>query len=118
MSGRRAERVSELMRDAIAEMLLREVKDPRIGLVTITRVAVTDDLRHARVFFSCIGDETVQERSLAGLRSASGFIKTQVMRRLKLRYAPEIIFAFDPSLQEAERLSNLLRGEGKADDET
>ncbi|HVM95445.1 MAG TPA: 30S ribosome-binding factor RbfA [Candidatus Acidoferrales bacterium] len=109
MSSRRVERVSESVREAIAEMLVSEVKDPRIGFVTITGAAISDDLRHARVLFSCIGDQNARDRTLAGLRSASGFMKTQLMRRLKLRYAPEIIFQFDPTIAEAERLAALLR---------
>ena len=70
MSGRRPERVAEAIRDVIAEMLLREIKDPRIGMVTLTSVELTDDLRHAKVYFSCVGDEAARERSLHGLRSA------------------------------------------------
>lgn len=115
MSSRRVERVSEAVREAIAEMLLREVKDPRIGFVTVTGVSLTDDLRHARVFFSCMGDELARQQTLAGLRSAGGFMKAQLMRRLKLRYAPEIVFQFDPSVAEAERLAGLLRDAQKGD---
>lgn len=116
MTGRRVERVGEAVREAIAEMLLREVKDPRIGMVTLTAAALTDDLRHCKVYFSCVGDEAARARSLAGLRSASGFIKTQVMRRLQLRYTPELTFVFDPSIAEAERLAGLLR-DSKSGDE-
>ena len=62
------------MRDAIAGMLLREIKDPRVGMVTLTTVQLTDDLRHAKVYFSCVGYAAVRDRSLQGLRSAAGFI--------------------------------------------
>ncbi len=109
MSVRRAERVGEAVREVIADMLVREIKDPRIGMVTLTTVELTDDLRHARVFFSCVGDAAARERSLHGLRSAAGFIRAQVTRRLKLRYAPEIIFQFDPSVEAADRLTSLLK---------
>ena len=109
MSVRRAERVGEAVREVIADMLVREIKDPRIGMVTLTTVELTDDLRHAKVFFSCVGDAATRERSLHGLRSAAGFIRAQVTRRLKLRYAPEIIFQFDPSLEAADRLATLLK---------
>lgn len=109
MSGRRPERVSDLLRATIADLLAREVKDPRIGMVTLTAVEMSPDLKHARVFFSCLGDENAQQRSLAGLRSASGYIKGHAARLLGLRFAPELTFIFDPSLERAERLSALLR---------
>lgn len=118
MSGRRSERVGESMRQAIAEMLLRDVKDPRVGFVTITRVLLTDDLRRARVLFSCVGNDAVRARSLAGLQSAAGYVKAQLFRRLKLRYAPELNFVFDPGLAEAEHLIALLRSQAPADGES
>jgi ribosome-binding factor A len=108
MSGRRAERVGEAIRAAIAEMLVREIKDPRVGMVTLTTVQLSADLRHAKVYFSCIGDAAVRDRSLAGLRSAAGFIRAQLTRRLQLRVAPEITFVFDPTLDHAGRLASLL----------
>jgi len=97
------------MRAAIAEMLLRDINDPRVGLVTLTTVELTDDLKHAKVYFSCVGDQAEHQRSLQGLRSAAGFIRAQITRRLQLRYAPELSFVFDPSIEEAERLATLLR---------
>lgn len=109
MTVRRAERVGEAVREVIAEMLVREIKDPRIGMVTLTTVELTDDLKHAKVYFSCVGDQGLRERSLEGLRSAAGFIRVQVARRLKLRYSPELIFQFDPSLETADRLAALLK---------
>jgi ribosome-binding factor A len=116
MSGRRAERVGEAIREAIAGMLLREIKDPRIGMITLTAVELSDDLRHAKVYFSCLGDEAAHQRSLSGLRSAAGFIKAQLTRRLKLRYAPELAFIFDPSVERANRLAGLLK-DGPSKDE-
>ena len=104
------------MRAVIAELLLREIKDPRIGMITLTTVEVTDDLRNAKVYFSCVGDASVRERSLSGLRSASGFIRAQVTRRLQLRYAPDITFVFDPSVEVADRLATLLKDVGPKDD--
>lgn len=106
---RRTDRVADALQGLIAELLLREIKDPRIGLVTITGVRVSPDLRHARVFFSTLGDADTHEQALAGLRSAAGFMRSQVARRLDLRVAPQLAFEFDPSLEQAERLSRLLR---------
>jgi len=104
------------MRDTIAELLARDVKDPRVGFVTITRVLLTDDLRHARVLFSCLGDAAQREKSLAGLRSAAGFIKSQMTRRLKLRFAPELVFVYDSSLQDSDRMGRILRQEVLSDE--
>lgn len=116
MSARRADRVAEAVREVIAELLLRDIKDPRIGMITLTTVELTDDLKHGRVYFSCVGDEAARERSLRGLRSAAGFIKSQVTRRLKLRHAPELTFVFDPSLEVADRVATLLKNARSGDD--
>lgn len=107
--SRRTDRVADAVRQAIAELLLRDVKDPRIGMITITGVRMSPDLRHARVFFSRLGDAAEREQSLAGLRSASGFFRSHVTKMLGLRVAPEIVFEFDPGLEHAERMSRLLR---------
>ncbi len=115
--SRRPHRVGDAIHHAIAEMLLREVKDPRIGMVTVTGVRVSADLRHARVFFSVIGDETVRARSLAGLESARGYIRSHLSRHLKLRVAPEIQFELDPSFEQAEVVSRLLRDQSEEPDE-
>lgn len=109
MSGRRADRVAEAVREVIAELLLRDIKDPRIGMVTLTTVEFADDLKHARVYFSCVGDAALRERSLRGLRSAAGYIRSQVTRQLKLRHAPDLTFLFDPSLEIADRVATLLK---------
>jgi ribosome-binding factor A len=106
---RRTDRVGEALQALVAELLLREIKDPRIGLVTITGVKVSPDLRHAKVYFSTLGDEAQRAQSLKGLTSAAGFIRSQVARQLNLRVAPQIAFEFDSSLEQAERLSRLLK---------
>jgi ribosome-binding factor A len=116
MSIRRADRVADQIRAAIADLLLREIKDPRVGMVTITAVEVTDDLRHARVFFSLLGDHAAQDRSLAGLRSAAGFIRREVAHRLQLRYAPELSFQLDSGPERAQRLTDLLHEHDPDDD--
>jgi len=115
--SRRTERVGEAVQALIAELLLREIKDPRIGLVTVTAVKVSPDLRHARVYFSCLGDAARRAETLRGLTSAAGFMRTQVARSLKLRVAPEIVFEFDPSLELSERISRLLKDPPPRDSE-
>ena len=99
-------------------MLLRDIKDPRIGMITLTAVALSPDLKHAKVFFSCVADEAGRQRSLSGLRSAAGFIKAQVARRLKLRFAPEITFLFDATVEEADLLATLLKDAASPKDGT
>jgi ribosome-binding factor A len=113
MAARRADRVADSVRAAVAELILRELKDPRIGLVTITAVEMTDDLKHARIFFSVVGDEDARRRSLAGLQSAAGFLRREVGRRLQLRYAPELTFRLDPTPERAQRLTDLLHSTNK-----
>ena len=115
---RRTDRVGEAIQSLVASLLVRDIKDPRIGLVTITGVRVTPDLRHARIFFSCLGDDEQRLRSLRGLRSAAGFVRGQVARQLNLRVAPEIVFEFDPTLEQAERLSRLLKDSPPTDDQS
>ena len=106
---RRTDRIAEALQELIADLLLREIKDPRVGLVSVTGVKVSPDLRHARVFFSCLGDDIQRAQSLRGLTSAAGFVRSQVARKLNLRVAPEIAFEFDPSLEQAERIARLLK---------
>lgn len=106
---RRTDRVAEALQELVADLLLRQIKDPRIGLVTITGVKVTPDLRHARIFFSRLGDDAQRAQSLKGLTSAAGFVRSQVARKLSLRVAPEIVFEFDPGLEQAERVARLLK---------
>ncbi len=114
MAVRRADRVADEIRAAVAELLVRELKDPRIGMVTVTAVELSDDLRRARVFFSVVGDEAARQRSLAGLRSATGFVRREVAQRLRLRIAPEIVFLLDPGPERAQRLAELLRAAGRS----
>jgi len=106
---KRAERVADLIKREISEMLIRGIKDPRIGLVTITRVSLSDDLKVAKVYFSVLGEEEDRQRNLRGLNSAKGFIKREMGKRIHLRYMPEIIFKFDPSLEYADHINRLIK---------
>jgi ribosome-binding factor A len=114
---RRTSRVADEIQGAIAELLLREIKDPRVGMVTLTGVKLSPDLRHARVYFSVLGDRTERERSLAGLKSATGFIRARIARRLQLRVAPEVVFEFDPTLEQVDRVARLLKDSSSEDPE-
>lgn len=110
MDFKRADRVGDLIRTEIADILLRKIKDPRVGFATMTRVEVSDDLKHAKVFFSVLGGEKEKKETLRGLRSAVSFIRGELGRRLKLRYTPEIVFIFDESIERGAKMLDTLRG--------
>jgi len=96
-----------LIRQQLAETLLHELKDPRVGYVTVTEVRLSKDLGHARVFVSIYGDREQRERSLAGLRAASGFLKSRLGHALKLRCLPTLDFCLDDTLDVAERIAGV-----------
>lgn len=109
MPAKRTDRVGALLKVALAELLLREVKDPRVRMVTVTGVDLSPDLKHARVFVSALGDEEARARSLAGLASARAYLQSHAGRRIGLRYTPELRFELDPSFDAGERVEQLLR---------
>lgn len=106
---RRADRIAEAVQEKVADLLRLRIKDPRIGFVTITGVEVSADLRHARVFYSVVGDEAARASTQRGLDSATGFIQGEVGRRLRLRFTPTIEFRFDPSIERGDRIERLLK---------
>jgi ribosome-binding factor A len=106
---RRADRVAEGIREEVARFLADGVKDPRIvGLVTVTAVDVTQDLRHARVFVSVLGSEEQRRATFEGLASLAAHLRARVARTLRLRFAPELEFRHDPSVERASRIETLL----------
>jgi ribosome-binding factor A len=109
MRGKRSDKVGDQMRKEISEILLKELKDPRIGFVTITKVAVSADLRQAKVYYSVFGGEEEKADSLQGLESATGYIKRELGRRMRLKYMPEITFLFDDSLEYGAHIEELLQ---------
>ena len=115
MEGKRSEKVADLIQREVAEMLVKSIKDPRIGFVTITKVTVSEDCRFAKVYFSVAGTLAERESSGKGLESAKGYVRKELGRRLRLRYTPEIVFQFDPSIEYAihmeEVIRNIHRGE-------
>jgi ribosome-binding factor A len=95
------------MKQEIADILMRKIKDPRIGFVTITDVEITDDLKNAKVFVSVYGGD--KAASLKGLKSASPFIRSELGRRMRLRVVPEILFRFDSTVEQGAHIMELLR---------
>ena len=108
---RRPDRVAEAIREEIATFLAEDVKDPRVqGLVTVTAVDVTRDLRHARVFVSVLGSDAERAATFEGLASVAGHLRARVGRALRLRLAPEVVFKEDQSVAHAARIESLLAG--------
>lgn len=107
-SSRRPEQVAETLRQVIADALTREIRDPRVGFVTLTGVIVTNDLSHARIMVTVPGEEAEKTRALEGLQSAAGFLRSRVARTLTTRSVPELHFELDRGLEHAARISELL----------
>lgn len=106
--GRRPERLGEAIREEVAQMVAMELKDPRIGLVTVTRVEVSHDLGHARVHVGILGGEVERKQTLQALRGASGFVRRELAQRLGIRQVPEVDFRYDKGLEATERVARLL----------
>ena len=100
--------MADQIRDEVAEMVSGELKDPRIGLATVTRVELSPDLRHARVLVSVLGSEGEHSESLEGLSSAASFVRRELGRRLQLRHTPEVVFVLDRGPEGQERVEDLL----------
>ena len=115
----RADRVAQELQKEIAIILQREVKDPRIGMVTVSDVEISRDLAYAKVFVTFLfdSDESVVERGLEGLNKASGYIRTLVGKAMRLRIVPELRFVYDQSLVEGMRMSNLVTNVIRQDQE-
>lgn len=109
MGENRIQRIATLIKKEVAEMLIREVKDPRIGMVTITGVAVSKDLRIAHIYYSALGSEKQIQDSAIGLRQAAKFIQREIGRRIRMRYTPAIDFQFDHSLEYGSHIDKILQ---------
>jgi ribosome-binding factor A len=107
--GRRTERLGHEIRVVLAELIAREVKDPRIGFATVTRVELSADLHHARVYVSVLGNPEEQKNNLEGLSSAAGFLRHEIAHRLALRRAPELDFILDHGAETVEKIEMLLQ---------
>ena len=108
MSGDRMRRVDEAMREVLSAAITSELKDPRVGFVTVTAVDTSPDLRHARVFVSVLGEDPVRRRSMDGLRSAHGYLQKRVAGELRLKHTPTLEFAYDDTVDRGQRINQLL----------
>jgi ribosome-binding factor A len=109
MSSQRTRRVGDLIKREISDIIDRQLKDPRIGMVTVTAVTVTADIRHAKVYFSVLGDEEDRQRTQSGLESARFFIQGEIGRRIRLKYTPELSFQYDQTLDYGFHINNILK---------
>lgn len=122
MSKRRQERMSVEIKRVLSRIIQEDIKDPRIDFtsVSITRVEVPNDLSHARVNISILGDEAKQEETMKALQKAKGYLRTELAREIQVRHAPELELRLDKSIEHGIRISTLLEGlkeENKTDDE-
>lgn len=108
MSKVRVSRIGEQMKKELSQIIQREIKDPRIGFVTLTGVEVTGDLQQAKIFISVMGNEEQKDNSLKALQSAKGFIRSEIGKRMKLRHTPELVFKIDESIEYGSKIESLL----------
>jgi ribosome-binding factor A len=105
----RASRVGEQIKKELSQIMQQELKDPRIGFVTVTAVEMSGDLQVAKVYISVLGNEEQKSQTLAALERAKGFVRSEIGRRVQLRMVPEIHFHLDESLDHSERINALLQ---------
>jgi ribosome-binding factor A len=114
---RRIERLNELIREEISELIRRQAKDPRLDcFLTVTKVNASPDLRNAKVFISIMGTEEEKNKAMNGLASASGFFHRELMKRLSLRHTPQLSFHQDDSIERAARVLDLMKGIAASED--
>lgn len=104
----RPNRVAEQIKKEMTDILQRDLKDPRIGFVTVTGVEVTGDLQQAKIFITVLGNDEQKEATLQGLSKATGFIRSEIGKRIRLRKTPELIFKFDESIDYGNKIESLL----------
>jgi ribosome-binding factor A len=115
MGEMRVRKIQEFIKQEVSNILLKELKDPRIGFVTVTDAKITGDLREATVYVSLFGDEKQKKDTLTALKSANGYIRSEVGKRLKIRYSPEIQFKEDQSLDYGIKIDKMLKDIEKKD---
>ncbi len=108
MTVKRAEKVGEAIHEILSALLIKGVKDPRIGFTTITGVKLSDDLHLATIYFTVVGDEEEKKATADGLNSARGFLRRELSKNLRMRYVPDLLFRYDASLDYGRRIDNLL----------
>lgn len=108
MGSDRLRRVDEAVRQVLSDAVTQDLKDPRVGFVTVTAVRTSPDLRHARVFVSVLGEQAERQATLDGLQSAHGFLQRRVAAELRLKHTPTLAFEYDDSIDRGMRVSELI----------
>lgn len=116
MSKHRPNRLAETLKEEISQLIRVELKDPRLGFVTLTSVDVAGDLAHAKVYVSVLGTEDEGKTSLDVLNRAAGFVRCEIGKRIRLRHVPAIVFVYDPSIEHGAHIARLLKDVGVSDD--
>jgi ribosome-binding factor A len=111
MPGSRMRRVNEAVREVLSSHIAGDLKDPRIGFVTVTAVDTSPDLRHARVYVSVLGGDPERQQALAGLESSAGFLQSRIGTELRLKRTPTLEFVYDESIDRGMRIERLLKEE-------
>jgi ribosome-binding factor A len=111
MPSERMRRVNEAVRQVLSDAITADLKDPRVGFVTVTAVRTSPDLRHAHVFVSVLGAEPERAATLDGLRSAHGFLQRRVAEELRLKHTPTLAFEYDDSVDRGMRINDLIERE-------
>ena len=106
---KRSDKVAEAVHELVSELLVKGLKDPRIGFVTITGVKVTDDMRLATVYFTVIGTDEEKKATEQGLNSARTFIRKEMGKKFRMRYVPEVVFKYDASVEYGYRIESILK---------
>lgn len=122
MGKKYQKRAADLIQAHLTDLLQKQVNDPRVRMVTITGVEITPDATRAHVYFTALGDPEQQAAAAAGLQSAAGFLRRELGQRLRLRHTPELVFHWDTSIEQGERIDRLLdqlrAEEGRSEGET
>ena len=122
MAKHRSNRLAETLKEEISMLIREDLKDPRIGFVTVTSVEVAEDLGHAKVYVSVLGDEQAGKDSMEALKRAAGYVRSEIGKRIRLRHVPEIVFKYDTSIEHGAHIAQLLREvrteEAKNEDES
>lgn len=109
MHHKRSDKIAEFIREEISKMLLYELKDPELGFITVTKVRVSDDKRHAKIYYSVLGSEEKKVKSAGALERATGHIRTELGHRLKIRFVPSLMFIYDESTEYAAHIEHVLK---------
>jgi ribosome-binding factor A len=117
LQHKRSDRLSELMQVELSDIIHRHVKDPRVSeFCTVMKVELSEDLRHAKVYVSIMGDESQQKKTLIGLKNATGFIRREIGQRIGLRHTPELVFVLDKSIDYSFEIEQLIKDFNKEND--